>query len=766
MPLHLRHRIGSLRGYIPRPRRRIPRVRQHDITDCGAACLLSVARYYGLRLPISRIRQDAGTDQRGTSVLGMVEAATRLGFVARGVRGPVQSLSRVPLPAIAHVVADRTLQHFVVLHAANDREVRIMDPRDGRVHRLAIADFAEQWSGVLVLLVPGAGFTRGERGTGPLRRFWQLAGPQRALLSQALVGAVAYTVLGLSTAVYVQKIVDYVIVDGNRELLNLMSVVMLVLVAVQVYLGSAKNRLGLRAGQKMDAALILGYYRHLLRLPQRFFDTMRVGEVISRVNDAVKIRAFINGTSLDLAVNVLVIAFSFALMLLYSWRLTLVAATILPLFAVVYLVANRLNRRNQRRIMERAAELESHLVESLGAVGTVRCFGLERAMEVRAERRTVRLLSPVYRAGTTAIFAGSGAELASRLATVAVLWTGTILVLDLRLTPGELMSFYALLGYLTAPVAGLITANQAVQDALIATDRLFEILDLELAEEGNATVAEDRACDVTFDEVTFHYGGREELFRGLTFTARSGEITAIVGESGCGKSTLAGLLQALYPLESGHVRIGGLDVRELSHASLREVVGVVPQRVDLFSGDVVENIAIGDPRPDFARLLRVCDQLAITRFVEALPHGFQTHLGENGATLSGGERQRIAIARALYREPRVLVMDEATSSLDSVAERRVQDTLAGLRAEGRTVLVIAHRLATVAGADRIVVVEGGRIAEEGTHQELMRRGGSYARLWRNQMVGASEMESPARDLPERAMAAVGAPASVPAPMPG
>jgi ATP-binding cassette subfamily B protein len=695
----------------------------------------------------------------------MVEAATRLGFVARGVRGPVQSLPKVPLPAVAHLVLERALQHFVVVYAANGNEVRVMDPRDGQVHRLSATDFAERWSGVLVLMVPGPEFTGGERGTSPLRRFWQLARPQRALLSQALVGAVAYTVLGLSTAVYVQKLVDYVIVDGNRELLNLMSVVMLALVAVQVYLGSAKNRLSLRAGQKMDAALILGYYRHLLRLPQRFFDTMRVGEVISRVNDAVKIRAFINSTSLDLAVNVLVVAFSFALMLLYSWRLTLVAAAILPLYAAVYLVANRVNRRNQRIIMERSAELESHLVESLGAAGTVRCFGLERAMEMRAERRTVRLLSPVYRAGITAIFAGSGAELASRLATVAVLWTGTVLVLDLRLTPGELMSFYALLGYLTAPVASLITANQSVQDALIAADRLFEILDLEMADEGSATMEEDRRCDVVFDGVCFHYGGREALFRGLSFTARSGEITAIVGESGCGKSTLAGLLQALYPLESGHVRIGGLDVRQLSRASLRRVVGVVPQRVDLFAGDVVENIAIGDPAPDFAQLLRVCDRLAITRFVEALPRGFQTHLGENGATLSGGQRQRIAIARALYRDPRVLLLDEATSSLDSVAERCVQQTLAGLRARGRTILVIAHRLATVAGADRIVVVEGGRVAEEGTHEELLRRDGSYARLWRHQMVGAPDVESPAGELPERAMMAVGAPDSFPAPAP-
>jgi ABC-type bacteriocin/lantibiotic exporter with double-glycine peptidase domain len=340
----------------------------------------------------------------------------------------------------------------------------------------------------------------------------------------------------------------------------------------------------------------------------------------------------------------------------------------------------------------------------------------------------------VYASTTTAIVSGNSADFVSRLFTIVLLWIGTGLVLDRSLTPGELMSCYALVGYLTGPVTRLIGMNRTVQDAMIAADRLFEIMDLERESGSGAAVqlTPDMVGDIRFRGVAFRYGTRTQVFRDLTLVIPRGRMTAVVGESGSGKSTLLSLLQNIYPLDGGQITIGDFDIQHVSNESLRRLVGVVPQQIDLFAGSVLDNIAVGDFEPDMRRLLEICRQLGISEFVEKMPMGYQTHLGENGVALSGGQRQRIAIARALYRDPEILILDEATSSLDSESEQCVQQTIVGLKLRGKTVIVIAHRLSTVMGADRIVVLEQGNVVEEGTHAELIARGGHYYSLWEHQ----------------------------------
>jgi len=298
------------------------------------------------------------------------------------------------------------------------------------------------------------------------------------------------------------------------------------------------------------------------------------------------------------------------------------------------------------------------------------------------------------------------------------------------------MSSYALLGYLTGPVLTLISANRTIQDALIAADRLFEIMDLERDRvAAPATIATGRGGDVELDHVTFRYGGRPPALRDVTLRFPRGAITAVVGESGSGKSTIAALVQRIYAAEEGRVRIGGIDVRHLSNDSMRSLVCTVPQRIDLLAGSVMENIALGDAEPDVGRVLEAARAAGVVETIEALPDGFDTQIGENGATLSGGERQRLAIARALYRDPEILILDEATASLDRSSVQRVRGMMKEQRARGRTVIVIAHDLDLVADADHIVVMRGGAVAEEGTHADLVSRRGSYCALWDSRSAG-------------------------------
>lgn len=708
---------------------RVPAIQQHDATDCGAACLASIARAHGLAIPIARIRQFADTDAHGTTALGLIRAAERLGFTAKGVRATPDAIDAIPLPAIAHVIRG-ALQHWVVVERLTSTHVHLMDPADGKRVRSPRPQFAREMSGVMLILTPGSLDRSGISAPSHLSRFWQLLSPHRSVLLAALIGAAVHTLLGLATMIYVQQLVDHVLVDGNRNLLALMSVVMIAILLAQSFIGVLKGLLILQTGQRIDARLILGYHTHLLNLPQRFFDTMRVGEITSRVTDAVKIRALINDVGLELVLSVLVVTLSLGLLAVYSLTLAAVVGGSIPLYILIWNLSNARHRSASRELMEKAAELQSQLVESISCIGTVKRFALQTVTARRTEAHVVRVLRAVVRSIHTSLMAGAATAFTARLSVVVLLWVGATLVIQQRLTPGQLMSCYALLGYLTAPLIALLSANRQVQDALIAADRLFEIMDLEREQPATRiTLDTAHAGDVQLEDVTFRYGARAPVLRNVSLTIAAGSITAIVGESGSGKSTIASLIQRVYAPEQGRVRIGGIDIRHFSAASLSALVCSVPQRIDLFAGSVIDNLALGDPSPDLARALDATQRAGLANVIEQLPAGFETDIGENGSTLSGGERQRLAIARALYRDPRVFILDEATSSLDAQACARVRELMKDCRSRGVTIIAIAHQLDLIAGADEIIVMHEGAVVERGTHADLMVRHGHYARLW-------------------------------------
>ena len=710
------------------------KIKQHDITDCGAACLASVAAHYRLQFPIARIRQYAGTDQKGTNLFGLMEAAQKLGFQAKGVKAEVKHLFKLPLPVIAHVVLKNGLHHYVVVYKVTAKTVEVMDPGPGEMETYSLAAFEEIWSGALLLLLPQEDFVPRNEKVSVYQRFWYLLRPHRNLLLQCFIGAVFTTLLGLVPAIYIQKLTDFALPHYNRPLVNLLGVIYLVVLLFQVLLSAYKDIFLIKIGQQIDAKLILGYYQHLLRLPQSFFDRMRVGEIISRIGDAVKIRLFINNVVLSLLVDVLVVLFAFVFLFSRQWQLALILSLAFPLYGGVYSLMNRFNKKIERKVMENAAEVESQLVESLNSIKTIKHFGLEGFANMKTETRFVQLLHTTYRSALNAVFSNTSSQTLAQGFVLVLLWVGSFYVMEQKITIGELLSFYAIVGYFTGPIGRLVGANVQIQNALIAADRLFEIMDLENEDNGQTSpLTKVQLGDIVFKAVSFRYGSRKEVFDQFSARFPFGKVTAMVGESGSGKSTLVSLLQKLYPLNDGSIFIGEQNLQYITEESLKEWISVVPQHIDLFAGNVIDNIAVGEFVPNMERVVEICQSIGILSFIEQLPNGFNTYLGEHGTSLSGGEKQRIAIARALYQQPEILILDEATSSLDSQAEQYIKNTIHVLKEEQKTILLIAHRLSTVVHADQILVMKKGKVVEAGNHTELIEEKGTYHDLWQQQM---------------------------------
>ena len=706
-------------------------VKQRDLTDCGAACLVSVAAYFGLHIPVTRVRLYAGTDKQGTSLQGLMNAAERLRFRVRGAKGGGIPLSGIPVPTIFHQVLENGLQHFVVVYKITKKRVRFMDPMTGKLIYRPITDFKKNWSGVILLLMPSDQFEEGVEKKSVYLRFWQLVKPHRAMLLQAFAGAIVYTILGLSTSIYVQKILDFVLPDSNRQLLNLLSVLMILLLCFQVITGYFKSIIALRTGQQIDSWLILGYFKHLLQLPQRFFDSMRVGEIVSRVNDALRIRVFISDVALNVIVHALTIIFCMTVMFIYNWKLAMVMLMAIPIYGIIYIIINKVNAKWQRKIMENGSALESQLVETVQSICTIRRYASEDHFNLKTENRFIPLMRAIFTSNRNGLILSNSTEWISGLLIIIILWTGSNLVMDHILSPGELLSFYTLSAFFALPVQAIISANRPMQDALVAADRLFEIIDLESekGKEGRNKVDRFPEGDLVFSNVHFSYAPGNPVFNGLQLRIHQNEMTAVIGISGCGKSTLLSLVQRLYPLNAGNILIGHLDIQDISTDVLRSRIGAVTQQTDLFLGDFISNIALGDPEPNLEMIFEICGRLGLHEFIDHLPLRYQTVIREQGINLSGGQKQRLGIARALYRDPEILILDEATSALDPESERKVLDTLQWFYRRGKMILVIAHRLSTICHCKSVILLKPGGQTIAGTHEKLLEENKEYAFWW-------------------------------------
>lgn len=716
-------------------------IKQHDITDCGAACLATISKQYGYKIPITRIREIAGTDKQGTNAYGVIKAAEEIGFSAKGVKGDQEAFfSEFPLPAIAHVVVDGQLLHYVVVHAIDKEKDKIVvaDPGKG-LSTFTSEEFFKIWTGVLILMTPTASFEKGDDTIGLFKRFFGVLKPQKKFLVHIFFSSIIYTLLGILGAFYFKFLLDDIVPGNLRKTLHVLSVGIILLHLFKITLSAFRTHLLLYLSQKLDIPMILGYYNHVLDLPMNFFGTRKTGEIISRFQDASKIREAISGATLSIMVDTLMAIVGGIILYNYNALLFGVAFIMLILYGVIVYAFNKPIREINRTQMENNSQLTSYLVESLNGIETVKAFNAENESKLKTETRFVVLLKSVFKGGMINNVRGSITTTVGSIGGVVILWVGALNVLDGNLTVGQLLVFNSLLAYFIDPVKNLINLQPMMQTAIVASDRLGEILDLEIEKDKDdykKLKPKSLKGDIEIKNVDFRYGTRELVLKNINLHIKSGERIAFVGESGSGKTTLVKLLLDLYSAEKGEILINGNNIKDISIGSLRQRIAYVPQETFLFSGSIRENLDLGLANDELEPMIEAAKLAKAHDFINELPLRYNTRLEENGANLSGGQRQRLSITRAILKKPDILILDEATSSLDSITEKAIEKTINDVT-EGITTFVIAHRLSTIMRCDRIFVMDKGEIIESGTHKELMDQKGKYFDLWKGQMLDNS-----------------------------
>ncbi len=658
-----------------------------------------VASFHGKKQSIGVLREAAGTDRHGTNLAGLVEAAKAIGFDARGVRATKDALREIQFPAIAHW-SEGGRNHFVVVFKFNNKRVTVGDPAQG-LRKLTPEEFGKHWTGVLALLKPTPNLR--QLGDPSLGKLWSLLRPHRKLFAHALLAAVLITILGLSSSFFIQILVDVVFVAEREPTLNWLGAGMMLVLLARTGLQAFQTYLLAHLSQRIDTEIALGYHHHLLGLPLDFFWSRRTGEILSRLGDATRIRAAASGTSLSIIVDALMLVVTALVMLWLHWTMAIVALLLVPVLAVTLWLLSGPIRDAQRKAMERAAHFESHLVDAIGAIDSVKAFRAEDRLRLRGEVRFVEMIQAVFRSQMFNMYSSTATVLLVGLSGLGLLWLGGHEVLDGSLTVGQLMALYTLLGMITGPIERLATANLAIQDGLVAAERLAEVLNVPDEKERQRKVALNRRIEghIEFRDVRFAYGSRPPVLDDLSLSIEAGECCRISGPSGSGKSTAVRLLARLIEPDNGQVLIDGVNVQDYQLENLRQQVVYVGQEPYLLSASVADNIRLGCPTATPEEVFGAASRARMDTFVDRLPHGYDSVIGERGVTLSGGERQRIALARAIVMDPPILVLDEPANHLDRTCTAAVLKIIEDRRRKRRTTIVISHDPITV---DRTVPI--------------------------------------------------------------
>lgn len=688
-----------------------------------------MARLHGIAADAAQLQHQFGRESFTAETVLL--AARKLGMAARRVQQEPQRLDRAPLPAIA---LDAQGGFFMLgkITAGADHS-RMLIQRPG--HPPEVVDehaFKRLWSGELIYLSSKASYS-GQMAKFDFTWFVPAVVKYRKTLGEALLISLVLQLIGLVTPMFFQVVMDKVLVNHAMKTLNVIAIGLIAAILFESVLTAIRTTVFAKTSSKMDVELGTRLFGHLLSLPIAYFQVRRAGDSVARIRELENIRAFLTGNAMTLVLDIAFSFVFFGMMLWYSTTLTLVVLASIPLYLLLSFIFTPILRAKLEDKFNKGAENQSFLVETLTGMDTIKAMAVEPRWHQKWDRQLAAYVSAGLSTTNVALLASGGVTLVSKLVTAGIMWVGALLVVDHKMTVGELVAFNMLAGQVSSPILRLAQLWNDFQQVGISMSRLGDILNAPAEVAGHKTRLPRVAGRIAFDQVSFRYRpDAPDVIRTMSLGIEAGEVIGIVGRSGSGKSTLTKLVQRLYVPDRGRVSIDGQDIAIIDTASLRQQIGVVLQENVLFSRSVRDNIALADPSLPIDEIIAAAKLAGAHQFICELPEGYDTLVGEHGTGLSGGQRQRIAIARALIGNPRILIFDEATSALDYESEKIVQDNMRKICA-GRTVLIIAHRLSAVRDAHRIVVMERGQIAQVGTHDELLRdRSGIYSHLYRLQ----------------------------------
>lgn len=707
-------------------------VPQIDARDCGVAALASIAKYYGSDYSLAHLRELAKTSKEGTTALGIVQTAQEIGFETRPIQGDMSlfDMEAIPYPFIVHVQKKAKLPHYYVIYKNTKKGLLVGDPDPSvKITKISKETFATEWTGVAIFLAPEPSYKPHKDKKNGLTSFLPLIFKQRSLIFYIVLASLLVTLINIVSSYYLQGILDEYIPNQMKSTLGIVSIGLIITYILQQMMSFSRDYLLIILSQRLTIDVILSYIRHIFELPMSFFATRRTGEIISRFTDANSIIDALASTILSLFLDLFILIMVGGVLLLQNTNLFFLTLLAIPIYTVIIFAFIKPFEKMNHDVMQSNSMVNSAIIEDINGIETIKSLTSEESRYQKIDSEFVDYLNKTFKLSKYSIMQTALKQGAQFILNVVILWVGASLAMSQKISIGQLITFNALLSYFTNSLESIINLQTKLQSAKVANKRLNEVYLVESEFKTKQTLIEKGFLtgDITFHNVSYKYGFGRDTLSDINLTIKIGDKVSLVGISGSGKTTLAKMMVHFYEPYKGQIRLNGNDLKMIDKKTLRQYINYLPQQAYIFSGSILENLTLGTNQIfSQEEIIRACEIAEIRSDIEQMPMGYQTELSD-GAGLSGGQKQRIALARALLTKSPILILDEATSGLDVLTEKKVIDNLMGLK--DKTIIFVAHRLSISKRTNQVIVLDKGQIIETGSHAELMERQGFYHHLF-------------------------------------